>query len=278
MSFSYTTTLPFRDHTVFRIAALLRLERERLGTREDTRSLTPLEQAVMFLAYLGNGDRASQLFADHGVSRSVGYRALEETEDVLAAQAPDLRVALARARREGYGHVIIDGTIIETDRVSTPGPTEGVDLYWSGKIHNHGGNEQVLSSPDDGFPLWVSDVRPGREHDTTALRAARVLKILEEWWTFDLHEVLLDGGYEGLGCVEGPLRIPYKKPRGGELTPEQKAHNRVHYALRAVGERANALFKITFRLLRNVTRTPRRIGPLMKAALVVLQIEHRRTA
>lgn len=32
------------------------------------------------------------------------------------------------------------------------------------------GNVQVLTAPD-GWPLWTSDVRPGREHDTTCLRA-----------------------------------------------------------------------------------------------------------
>lgn len=277
MSFTYTATVPFGDHTVFRVASLLRLERERVGTREGTRTLTPLEQSVMVLVWMCNATRTSQLFDDHGVTKSVGYRAIDETVRVLEEHAPDLRTALARARVAGFDHLIADGVIIETDRVGTPGPTEGVDLWWSGKIHNHGGNEQVLSAPDDGWPLWVSGVRPGREHDTTALRAAGALAILEEWWTFDLREVLLDGGYAGLGRVEGPLAIPYKKPEGGELTKEQKAHNRIHYALRAVGERANALLKVTFRVLRNVSVTPWKIGSLTRAALVVLQIEHRRT-
>jgi hypothetical protein len=36
----------------------------------------------------------------------------------------------------------------------------------------HGGNVQVIAAPD-GWPLWTSGVRPGREHDTTALRATR---------------------------------------------------------------------------------------------------------
>jgi hypothetical protein len=46
-----------------------------------------------------------------------------------------------------------------------------VDLWWSGKHHHHhGGNIQVISSPD-GWPLWTSPVRPGREHDLTGLKA-----------------------------------------------------------------------------------------------------------
>ena len=69
----------------------------------------------------------------------------------------------------GYSHVNLDGTLIDTDRVATPGPKPGVDLWWSGKHHHHGGNVQVVSAPD-GWPLWTSQVRPGREHDTTCLR------------------------------------------------------------------------------------------------------------
>jgi hypothetical protein len=59
--------------------------------------------------------------------------------------------------------VNIDGILIETDRVATPGPTPGEDLWWSAKHHNHGGNVQVVTVPD-GWPISTSDVRPGREH------------------------------------------------------------------------------------------------------------------
>jgi Winged helix-turn helix/DDE superfamily endonuclease len=39
----------------------------------------------------------------------------------------------------------------------------------SGKAHAHGGNVQAVLAPG-GFPLWVSDVQPGSEHDLTAAR------------------------------------------------------------------------------------------------------------
>jgi hypothetical protein len=46
---------------------------------------------------------------------------------VLATRSPSLHgVLLAEAAR--YSHVNIDGMLVETDRVSTPGPTRGVDL------------------------------------------------------------------------------------------------------------------------------------------------------
>ncbi|OHV60769.1 hypothetical protein BCD48_40610 [Pseudofrankia sp. BMG5.36] len=54
--------------------------------------------------------------------------------------------------------------------------------------------------------------------------------------------------------------------------------NRIHNALRAVGERANALLKVTFQLLRNITIDPWKIGLVAKAALAILHTEYRRTA
>jgi hypothetical protein len=96
----------------------------------------------------------------------------------------------------GYGRVSIDGTLIGTDRCRTPGPTTGVDLWWSGKHANQGGNIRVITAPG-GWPLWTSEVRPGREHDTTALREhVMVLPALATWIAED-RPVLGDLGYEG---------------------------------------------------------------------------------
>jgi DDE superfamily endonuclease len=74
-------------------------------------------------------------------------------------------------RPPGHTHVLLDGTLIRTDRSRATSPTAGVDLWWSGKHRHHGGNIQVVSA-SDGRPLWTSQVRPGREHDTTT--AARI--------------------------------------------------------------------------------------------------------
>lgn len=89
---------------------------------------------------------------------------------MLAGQAPDLREALERARAEGLPHVILDGTVIASDRCKEPALSvkgEVTDLWYSGKAHAHGGNIQAVSAPD-GFPLWVSGVEPGSVHDLTA--------------------------------------------------------------------------------------------------------------
>jgi hypothetical protein len=273
MSVTYTATLPARERTVVVLACLLDAERARRGTRMGRRALSTLEQAVLVLRWFLDGTRMAQLAADNGISGSTGYLYLHEGIDVLASRAPNLESALLAAKMAGHSHVSIDGTLIETDRCRTPGPTKGVDLWWSGKHANHGGNIQVITAPD-GWPLWTSDVRPGREHDTTALREhLEILPALATWIT-ENRPALGDLGYEG---EAGTITVAFKKPKDGQLTDEQKAHNKTHNGKRAIGERGNSLLKMTFKALRNISLCPRRIGKIVAAALVLLHIDHDRT-
>jgi DDE superfamily endonuclease len=148
-----------------------------------------------------------------------------------------------------------------------------MDLWWSGKHAAHGGNVQLIAAPD-GWPLWTSPVRPGREHDTTALRAhAEALPLLAEWTDTD-HAALVDVGYEG----ERPaLTTPIKHPSGRRLTDDRRTVNLLHAATRAPAERGNSLLKTTFKALRRVSLCPWRIGAITAAALVLLHHEHDRT-
>src|SRR3954451_10669058 len=215
-----------------------------------------------------------------GSPRSTAYRYLHEAIDALAAAAPVLRGALLAARAAGHPHVTVDGTLIRTDRVRVPGPTargdrpeRRMDLWWSGKHAAHGGNVQVIAAPD-GWPLWTSPVRPGREHDTTALRAhAEALTLLAEWTDTD-HAALVDVGYEG---ERAALTTPIKHLSGRWLTDDQRTVNLLHAATRAPAERGNSLLKTTFKALRRVSLCPWRIGAITAAALVLLHHEHDRT-
>ncbi|MFV2083227.1 transposase family protein [Micromonospora sp. LOL_021] len=272
MSISYTAILPVREATVLRLSALLSAERQRIGTRTGTRVLTCYRQAVMVLRWLLDGTRVKQLALDNAISESTGYQRLHEGIDVLAAQAPGLHAALLAAKAAGYDYVLLDGTVIETDRVSTPGPTDGVDLWWAKKHKNHGGNVQVITAPD-GWPLWTSPVRPGREHDTTCLRAHPGLLDTLKAVRGELR-TLTDLGYQGEADT---VVVAFKRPPNGGLTLAKQQLNQAHNRLRAVGERGNSLLKTTFKALRNVSLNPWRISQIVAAALVVLHIEHDRT-
>ena len=269
---SYTAVLPLREETVAFLAELLDTERARRGTRSGTRALSCREQAILVLRWFCDGTRMIQLARDNAISKSTGYDYLHEGIDVLAARSPRLHNALLAAKAAGHDYVTIDGTLIETDRCSTPGPTTGVDLWWSGKHHTHGGNIQVIAVPD-GWPIWTSHVRPGREHDTTATRThAEILPALTD--AGDDLRTLGDLGYEGLADT---VTVAFKRPKNGGLLLVQQQFNKAHNSLRAVGERANALLKMTFRALRNIGLNPWRIGKIVAAALVILHTEHERT-
>jgi hypothetical protein len=272
MSVTYTATLTVREQTVLFVSSLLHAERQRRGTRTGTRALGCFAQAVLVLRWFLDGTRLAQLATDNAIGKSTAYDYLHEGITVLAERAPKLESALLAAKMAGHPHVNIDGTLIETDRCATPGPTPGVDLWWSGKHANHGGNIQVLTAPD-GWPPWTSEVRPGREHDTTALREHTEILPLFTAWTEDHLRVLGDLGYEGEADT---ITIAFKKPKGGELSDTQKTYNTVHNGIRAIGERGNSLLKMTFKALRNVSLCPWTIGRIVAAALVLLHIDHGR--
>jgi hypothetical protein len=273
MSITYQAVLEVSDHSVQFLSALLRQERVRRGTRKDTRVLDTDQQAVLVLRWFLDDTRMAALARDNAVSVSTAYDYRDEGIAVLAARKPGLHGALLAAKAAGHSHVIVDGTLIATDRIDTPGPTKGVDLWWSGKHKHHGGNIQVVSAPD-GWPLWTSEVRPGRHHDMSAARADPDLLPLITAWVNDGQPSLADLGYEGAPDI---FKVPAKKPKGGALTRNQQAYNAVHSALRCLGERANSLLKTTYKALRRYRGCPWRIGRIVAAALVLLHTEHHRT-
>jgi hypothetical protein len=131
---------------------------------------------------------------------------------------------------------------------------------------------QVITAPD-GWPLWTSQVRPGREHDTTCARThPGLLPALDAWTDLD-HAALADLGDEG---ENQQLTCPIKATGGQKLTAERRTVNALHSATRALAERGNSLLETTFKALRRVSLCPWRIGAITAAALVLLH-HHGRT-
>jgi DDE superfamily endonuclease len=194
---------------------------------------------------------------------------------VLAAQAPDLHQTLQRAHTDGATHVILDGKPFASDRLAeqtTSVKGKQIDAWYSGKAHEHGGNIQALSAPD-GFPLWVAEVEPGSTHDLTAARE-HVLGAL--YWAASHLDLptLSDGGYDGAGIG---VFTPAKQPSDGrELDINSRTYNALLRGLRCLGERGFAPLVGRWRALRHITASPRKIGNIVKAALVLTHFEHGR--
>ena len=268
---TYCCTLDVSRALVRYVARLLSAERRRLGTRRGTRSLTPFHQARFALAYLRDRVEIERLGAGFGLSRATAYRYIAEAVRVLSEQAPDLQEALERAAEDGLAHLILDGTIIECDRLSetkTSKKGNEIDAWYSGKTRDFGGNIQALMAPN-GIPRWVSDVRPGSTHDLTAAREL-ILAIL--WPYTTTMPVLADGGYEGAGC--GVLTPIPQRTDGIPLHADQRTYNRLLRGLRCLGERGFALLLERWKALRHVTMSPRRITDLARATLVLTHFEH----
>lgn len=257
------------------LGRLLLVERRERGTPRGSRALGCFEQAVFGLRWFREHRDVPALARDHGISRATGYRYLDEVIAVLAAQAPDLHEALRRAGAEGATHLILDGKLFATDRLgesTTSIKGEQIDAWYSGKARHHGGNVQAVSAPD-GFPLWVSTVEPGSTHDLTAARD-HVLGAL--YWAASQLDLptLADAGYHGAGIG---VHTPVKHPTNGQtLDPDTRTYNALLRGLRCLGERGFALLVGRWRALRHLTASPRKIGDIVKAALILTHFEHNR--
>ncbi|MFE3455217.1 transposase family protein [Nonomuraea sp. NPDC059194] len=234
----YRAAVDLSRSTLNYVAGLIRRRRKAIGSA--WRLLNPGQQALLVLVYLRKGETFDELGAGFGVSTATAWRYVEETVMLLSTRSPKLGQALRKAKRDGLHYLVLDGTLIRTDRIKADRP------YFSGKHRVHGMNVQVIASPD-GTILWTSGALPGKTHDLSAARIWGILRKLERAGII----VLADKGYQG---AEGPVITPYK----GKNKPEsQKRANRSHARLRGPGERANAQLK-TWRILRKLRCCPLR--------------------
>lgn len=261
---TYRATLDVPLTTVARVSAWLQAHRRTHDARPWQRAATTWTQAVMVLRWMTEAAEVALIARDGGVSQATGYRYLHEAVNVIADRAPELVDVLTVGLEQGWAHVSLDGTLIPATRSSERSPA-GHDIWYSGKHRAHGGNIQVLCDPT-GFPVWTSPVSPGSTHDITAARDAAALGALYAAAAQGLP-TLADKGYTGTGIG---IHVPLK---GANLAPQNQARNLLLNSLRAPAERANALLKATFKLLRRITVCPYKIGVIVQAALVLLTIQ-----
>lgn len=192
--------------------------------------------------------------------------------EVLAARVPDLHGALERAHAEGPTLVILEGKVFSADRYAektTSAKGEQIDLWYSGKAHERGGNIQALSAPN-GFSLWVSDVEPGSVHDLTCARE-HVLGALYRAASHHDLPTLAGSAYEGTGTGEHALM---EQSANHQLHADNRAYNALLRSMRALGELGFAILTGSWRALHRLTANPRKIGKIVQAALTLTHYEH----
>jgi hypothetical protein len=272
---TYRAMLDVPRELVAYLSRLLAAERRARGTRRATRALTCWYQALLVLAWFRKGGDKTLLGTGFGISRATAYRYLAEGIKVLTAQAPDLHEALARVADDGWSHVILDGKLFTTDRLAeTTTSVKGklIDAWYSGKHRDFGANIQAITRPD-GLPVWTSQALPGHLHDLTCARLHDIDGAL--YWAASQLQLptLADAGYDGTG--KG-IHTPVKQPtNGGQLAPDNRAYNTLLRSLRALGERGFALLTGRWHALRHTTASPRSLGDIVRAALVLTHFEYR---
>lgn len=269
---SYRVMLGVPRELILFVSALLAARRRSIGTRKKTRKPGCYRQALSGLAWFGGKADIRRLGAGSGLSQATAYRYLAEVIDVPAEQAPGLREAPERAVAGGTPYVILDGKVAGAGRchektLSRKGAV--IDLWYSGKKKDSGGNVQALFYPD-GRPMWVSEVLPGNVNDLSAAREM-VLSVIGEF-TAEMP-CPADGGYEGAGHgILTPVKRPKKTP---ELDISARTRNELVRSLRCMGERGFALLTQRWRTLRLVTMSPGKTGETARAALVLTLFEHK---
>ena len=117
-------------------------------------------------------------------------------------------------RREDAEYLIIDATEQPAQR-----PKKGQKKYYSGKKKKHTLKTQYIVGPD-GRIYAVSGTYPGSVHDFT------IYKDQKKRDRFSGIPKKGDSGYQGIKTYDRNAVTPFKRPKGGVLTDEQKAYNR----------------------------------------------------
>ncbi|WP_234441031.1 transposase family protein, partial [Streptomyces scabiei] len=172
VSLVYQCRLPLSTHTVNHLARLLRRHLKSIGSR--WRSLPPGKIAVIVLAVLRHDQRLADMAGGNNVAESTVRRWRDEMIHLLAARAPRLDRALKKIAKRGGKVVLVDGTLIPTQRRTGRDNRKN----FSGKHHRHGLHFLALTD-EKGRLIWISAARPGRTHDATAARHDQLVNHLK---------------------------------------------------------------------------------------------------
>jgi hypothetical protein len=187
----------------------------------------------------------------YSVDRSTITRAVHEVRPLLAARGfavpdrPDLRLrtladVFAYAASQGV-ELRIDGTEVKVRRPQANKP--GRRVFVSGKMRQNTKKTTVISD-EKGRTLWTGAIRPGRQHDQTALKTEGICDLFER---FPQVKAKVDAGYRGLAKqfpdqVEAPPLKPKKDAPPEDVTAWEAARKK-QSSERIPVEHANAEHK-----------------------------------
>jgi len=137
-------------------------------------------------------------------------------KDVYLPVRPSVRTMEELYLRCPELRYIIDGT---ERPVRRPKDTAQQKERYSGKKKRHSVKNTIISDPSTKKVILLGKTQPGKMHDKK-MAEEDDLKFPEGSY------LLKDSGYQGYEPNGVSCLAPKKKPRGGELTPEEKTENK----------------------------------------------------
>ena len=157
----------------------------------------------------------SQSQANHWIDRLTPLvkKALGAEKELPGRTAADVKEFLQACPELAF---IIDGT----DRpIRRPQDSEARRKDYNGKKKRHSKKNILVTEKATGVVLGLGATQPGSKHDKACVD--------EENYTFPSGSTLFqDTGFQGYAPEGASIEQPTKKPRGKELSPEQKEENR----------------------------------------------------
>ncbi len=229
------------------------------------RGLQPEQEILLTLIYLRHNVAHEVVGALFGVSADTSENTFHEVVAVLQQVCPEKRWEAAKRWQKGQpAWEPTDQDRVLIDSFETPVRRPSVDAaqrrVYSGKKKRHTLKTQLVTDAQ-GEVLEIDAGHRGPTADKTLYEqsaAATRYPHAERWG---------DRGYQG---TTG-LQTPHKKPKGGDLTPEQREANRLHARRRVRVEHGVRRLK-GFRILREDYRLA--LGLFPRIAAVVVGLVH----
>lgn len=197
-------------------------ERKRRFVKNDGRppEIKPIHKLLMTLLYLRQNTSATVVGQMFGFSAdSVEKNALPEVLAALKELFPAARwEAVKRHRNEKWNPDEVDKIIVDSFETPIPRPSDNdrQKRVYSGKKKRHTLKTQIYTD-QKGRILDVSGGHRGPKSDVRIWNETGLPDEIKE------KPKLGDKAYIG---ADKPTQIPKKKPKGGELSEEEKADNR----------------------------------------------------
>jgi hypothetical protein len=135
---------------------------------------------------------------------------------IIKKLEPLLLEVVPLPERNGLQPHELESLIIDATENHIERPKRNQEKYYSGKKKRHAVKTEIRTTKD-GRIINVSKTVPGTMHDFELFKQGEPLP--------DGTRTYTDAGYQGIQDIHVESEYPYKKPKNGELTDDEKGYN-----------------------------------------------------